>query len=121
MLGKNGRNRENVWEYSGVNTFRTGRDEELQLHATCKPVALVRDAILDCTRRGDLVLDGFLGSGTTAVAAEQAGRRSASIEIDPHYVDVALARLRREFGFTAYHEDGRTFDEVARDRQQAEA
>ena len=73
-LGRHGRSRSNVWTYSGVNTFRAGRLDELQSHPTVKPVALVADAMRDCTRRGDIVLDTFCGSGTTILAAERVGR-----------------------------------------------
>lgn len=93
-LGKHGRNRTNVWSYPGVNTFGEGREDALAIHPTVKPTPLVADAILDCTHRGDLVLDGFLGSGTTLLAAEKTGRMAAGMELDPGYVDVALTRWR---------------------------
>ena len=73
-LGRFGRNRSNVWTYAGVNTFGRGRMEALAAHPTVKPVALVADALLDCTARGDVVLDQFAGSGTTILAAEKVGR-----------------------------------------------
>lgn len=92
MQVNNGRYRTNVWSYPGVNAFGEGRNDTLNVHPTVKPVQLVADAILDCTRRGDLVLDGFLGSGTTLLAAEKTGRISAGIELDPGYVDVTLSR-----------------------------
>ena len=91
-LGKHGRNRTNVWEYRGINSFGAGRDELLKSHPTVKPVALVADAIKDCSHRGDLVLDPFAGSGTTLIAAEKTRRRSALIEIDPLYVDAIVRR-----------------------------
>ena len=91
-LGKHGRNRTNVWDYASVNSFKGSRREDLSLHPTVKPSALVADAIQDVTRRGDLVLDLFLGSGTTLVAAERVGRRFRGIDIDPAYVDVAIDR-----------------------------
>jgi DNA modification methylase len=91
-LGQHGRNRSNVWTYPGVNTFRAGRLDDLAMHPTTKPVALVADAMRDCSRRGDIVLDLFMGSGTTVVAAERVGRRAYGLEIDPHYVDVAVQR-----------------------------
>jgi DNA modification methylase len=91
-LGKDGRYRTNVWTYPGVNTFSKDRDETLALHPTVKPTQLVADAILDVTKPGDLVVDGFVGSGTTILAAEKTQRRCYGIEIDPHYVDVALRR-----------------------------
>ena len=91
-LGRHGRNRTNVWDYASVNTFKGSRAEDLALHPTVKPVALVADAIKDVTRQGELVLDAFLGSGTTLIAAERTGRRCRGLEIDPLYVDVALER-----------------------------
>jgi len=91
-LGKHGRNRTNVWDYASVNSFKGSRREDLALHPTVKPSGLVADAIQDVTRRGDLVLDLFLGSGTTLVAAERVGRRFRGVDIDPAYVDVAIAR-----------------------------
>ena len=94
QLGRFGRNRTNVWHYRGVNSF--GRETEegslLALHPTVKPIALVADAILDCTERGDIVLDGFVGSGTTLIAAERTGRRGRALELDPGYVDTAIRR-----------------------------
>ena len=91
-LGKHGRNRTNVWDYASVNSMRGSRREDLALHPTVKPVGLVSDAICDVTRHGELVLDTFLGSGTTLIAAERTGRRFAGCDIDPGYVDVALER-----------------------------
>jgi DNA modification methylase len=92
QLGKHGRNRTNVWDYASVNSFKGSRREDLALHPTVKPSGLVADAIQDVTRRGDLVLDLFLGSGTTLVAAERIGRRFRGVDVDPAYVDVAIAR-----------------------------
>jgi DNA modification methylase len=91
-LGKHGRNRTNVWDYASVNSFRGSRREDLALHPTVKPTGMVADAIRDVTRHGDLVLDIFLGSGTTLIAAERTGRRFRGVEIDPAYVDVAIER-----------------------------
>ena len=91
-LGKHGRNRTNVWDYASVNSFRGSRREDLALHPTVKPTGMVADAIKDVTKHGDLVLDIFLGSGTTLIAAERAGRRFRGVEIDPAYVDVAIER-----------------------------
>ena len=93
-LGAYGRNRTNVWDYAGVNVFGNDRDAQLAMHPTVKPVAMVEDAILDCSRRGGIVLDPFAGSGTTIIAAERAGRRGYGIEIDPGYIDTALRRYR---------------------------
>lgn len=91
-LGKHGRNRTNVWDYASVNSFAGSRREDLALHPTVKPTALVADALQDVTKRGDLVLDIFLGSGTTLVAAERSGRRFRGVDIDSAYVDVAIER-----------------------------
>ena len=97
-LGKHGRNRTNVWDYASVNSFAGSRREDLALHPTVKPAALVADAIQDVTRRGELVLDSFLGSGTTLIAAERTGRRFRGLDIDPAYVDVALERWSQTTG-----------------------
>src|SRR6202023_727873 len=93
-LGRHGRSRSNVWHYGGVNSFRAGRLDELRVHPTVKPVALVADAVRDCTRRGDIVLDVFAGSGTTILAAERVGRRAYTMEIEPRLVDVATRRRK---------------------------
>ena len=97
-LGRHGRYRTNVWSYPGLNSFGAGRMEDLAAHPTVKPAVLVADAIRDCTRRGELVLDGFSGSGTTIIAAEKCGRRAAAIEIEPRYVDVAIKRWQKLTG-----------------------
>jgi DNA modification methylase len=115
QLGKYGRNRSNVWHYAGANSFsRNGAEgNQLALHPTVKPVALVADAIMDCTARRDLVLDGFLGSGTTIIAAERSGRRCYGIEIDPLYVDIVIRRWERIAGENATKgSSGRTFKEL---------
>ena len=100
-LGKHGRYRVNVWDYAVVNTFRSGRDAELEMHPTVKPTALVIDAIKDCSRRGEIVLDAFAGSGTTIMAAHKSRRRARAIELDPLYVDVAIRRWQSYTGQTA--------------------
>ena len=92
-LGKHGRNRTNVWSYTGANAFSDTRDEDLSMHPTVKPVELVKDAILDCSTRGSIVLDAFAGSGTTLIAAHQIGRIGYGIELDPAYCDVILERF----------------------------
>ena len=92
-LGRHGRNRSNVWSLPGMNSFQKGRAEKLAMHPTVKPVALVADAILDCSERGGLVLDCFAGSGTTIIAAERTGRTAAAMELDPRYADVILRRF----------------------------
>jgi DNA modification methylase len=97
-LGRHGRNRTNVWDYASVNSLRGSRREDLALHPTVKPTGLVADAILDVTRRGDLVLDLFLGSGTTLMAAKRTGRRFRGLDIDPAYVDVAIERWSARTG-----------------------
>ena len=113
QLGKFGRYRCNVWEYAGVNAFGKTRDQDLTDHPTVKPTLLVADAIRDVTHRGDLVLDPFVGSGTTILAAERTGRKARAIEIDPGYVDVAIARWSKLTGKPAVlASTGQTFDEV---------
>ena len=97
-LGRHGRNRTNVWDYAGVNSFGAGRLDDLAMHPTVKPVALVADAIMDCSHRGGIVLDCFGGSGTTLIAAEQTGRHGRLIELDPAYVDVAIRRFAKLTG-----------------------
>jgi DNA modification methylase len=116
-LGRHGRNRTNVWEYAGVNSFRDGRLEELAMHPTVKPVALVADAILDCSKRGGIVLDCFGGSGTTLIAAENTGRRSCVMELDAAYVDVTIRRFQKLTGKQAIHAAAqRTFADMERER-----
>lgn len=116
-LGETGRYRTNVWNYAGANTFRKGRDEDLSDHPTVKPVAMVADAMLDCSNRGDIILDPFLGSGTTLVAAHRTGRVGAGIEIDRLYVDTALRRLGEASGLPIVHADGRSFEDVVAERR----
>lgn len=112
-LGRFGRSRSNVWSYPGVNTFGRGRMEALAMHPTVKPTAMVADALLDVTARGDAVLDQFAGSGTIFLAAEKIGRIAYGMEIDPRYVDVAIRRWQ---GVTKLEAvlvgDGRTFEEI---------
>ncbi|MGZ9111345.1 MAG: site-specific DNA-methyltransferase [Rhodoplanes sp.] len=113
-LGRHGRNRSNVWTYPGVNSFRAGRLDDLSVHPTPKPVALVADAIRDCSRRGEIVLDPFMGSGTTILAAERVGRRGYGLELDPRYVDAAIRRWQAYTRRDAVLKDsGETFDEVS--------
>lgn len=117
QLGKFGRNRTNVWDYPGANGFGRNRASDLADHPTVKPTALVADAILDVTKPGDIVLDGFLGSGTTLLAAERTKRICFGVEIDPGYVDVAIRRWERMTGRQAILlATGETFAEV-RDRR----
>jgi len=121
-LGQHGRTRTNVWSYAGVNSFRAGRQEDLDAHPTVKPVRLVADAMLDCSRRGSVVLDPFMGSGTTIIAAESVGRRAYGIELDPRYVDVAVRRWQSFTGKDATLEaTGQTFAEVEAERNEGVA
>lgn len=115
QLGKFGRNRTNLWSYPGVNTLSKSSEEGnlLALHPTTKPVSLVADAILDSSARGDIVLDAFLGSGTTLLAAERTGRVAYGIELDALYVDTAIRRWQKFTGSTAKHAvSGRSFNEL---------
>src|SRR5207244_6264981 len=102
-LGRHGRSRSNVWHYAGANTFRAGRMNDLRAHPTVKPIALIADAIRDCTLRNQIVLDTFCGSGATLLAAERIGRRGYGLEIDPGYVDVAVRRWQMFTGSDAVH------------------
>jgi DNA modification methylase len=113
-LGTHGRYRTNVWDYAGVNTWRAGRDADLEMHPTVKPTALVIDAIKDCSRRGDVVLDAFSGSGTTIIAAHKCRRKARALELDPLYVDVAIRRWQTFTGEAATLAiTGETFAEIA--------
>jgi DNA modification methylase len=100
-LGQHGRYRTNVWDYEGISSIGKNRADELAMHPTVKPVAMVADAIRDCSKRGGIVLDAFSGSGTTIMAAEQTGRRGYAIELDPLYVDVAVRRWQLATGQNA--------------------
>jgi DNA modification methylase len=116
-LGRFGRNRTNVWTYAGVNTFSKERDAELAMHPTVKPVALVADAILDCSKRGGIVLDAFAGSGSTLIAAEKTGRKGHGIELDPYYVDTIVRRFADVYGLKAVLAGTKaTFENISRDR-----
>jgi DNA modification methylase len=115
-LGQHGRNRTNVWHYPHVGNFgRIGEEGNLAaLHPTVKPVGLIADAILDCCARGDVVLDPFLGSGSTLIAAERVGRPCYGIELDPLYVDTAIRRWQHFTGESAVHAAARKrFDYLA--------
>ncbi|MEX1148302.1 MAG: DNA modification methylase, partial [Sphingomonadales bacterium] len=113
-LGDTGRYRTNVWDYPGISSLSKSRTEELAMHPTVKPVALVADAIRDCSRRGDIVLDAFGGSGTTLIAAQKAGRRARLIEYDPAYCDTIIRRFEAVTGKAAVlAETGETFEDVA--------
>jgi DNA modification methylase len=123
QLGRFGRNRSNVWHYPGANSFvRSGEGDLSALHPTVKPVAMVADAMLDCSARGDIVLDGFLGSGTTVIAAERTGRRCYGLELDPGYVDTIIRRWQKLTGGSALHSaSGRSFDDLADEMEAANA
>ncbi len=118
-LGRYGRNRTNVWDYPGASSLNDPARDDLALHPTVKPIALVADAILDCSKRGAVILDCFSGSGSTLLAAERTGRRGYSIEIDPAYVDVAIRRYQKLTGQNAIHsESGLSFEDTAAQRME---
>jgi DNA modification methylase len=113
-LGDTGRYRTNVWDYPGISSMGTGRMDELSMHPTVKPAALVADAIRDCSLRGDIVLDSFGGSGTTLIAAETCGRAARLIEYDPAYCDTIVLRWERMTGKPAIlSSTDRAFENVA--------
>lgn len=119
-LGETGRYRTNVWDYRGISSLGSKRMDELAMHPTVKPVALVADAIRDCSRRGETVLDTFGGSGTTLIAAETCGRQARLLEIDPTYCDTIVKRFEAFTGKNATLDgDGDSFDEVAAARNPA--
>jgi DNA modification methylase len=95
-----------VWDYAGISSLGLNRDAQLAMHPTVKPVAMIADAMRDCSRRDGLVLDAFSGSGTVIIAAEETGRRARAIEIDPHYADVSVRRWQAMTGKPALLEDG---------------
>lgn len=116
QLGRFGRHRTNVWNYPGANSLGRGTEDGnlLALHPTVKPIKLVADAILDCSARGDLILDPFMGSGSTLMAAERVGRRCNGLEIDPLYVDTIIRRWQAQTGDDAVHvTTGRRFTDIA--------
>jgi len=118
QLGKHGRNRSNVWQCAGANAFGQTRDADLAAHPTVKPTELLENVLKDCTKRGEIVLDVFGGSGATMLAAERCGRKAHLIEIDPRYVDVALNRMRRVFEIEpVLASTGQSFDQVAAERR----
>jgi DNA modification methylase len=118
QLGKTGRWRSNVWTYPGASSVGSDSRGGLEFHPTVKPEAMCADAILDLTNRGEIVLDPFLGSGSTLIAAQRTGRRCFGIELDPLYVDVAVRRFQQVFGQWAVLEaTGGSFEMVARQRQ----
>ena len=116
-LGQHGRYRTNVWQYRGVNTFKAGRMDELALHPTVKPVAMIADAVKDVSERGGIVLDCFGGSGSTLIAAHKTGRRARIIELDPVYVDRIIRRWQAFAKDEATHaESGRSFDSLTEEK-----
>ena len=104
-LGRYGRHRTNVWDYVSQNSLNGTSRSKLALHPTVKPVAMIADAIRDCSNRGGLILDPFGGAGTTLIAAERTGRRARVIELNPTFVDVSIERWQRLTGGTALHAD----------------
>ena len=119
-LGQHGRSRSNVWQYRGITTPTREARDELAMHPTVKPVAMVADALKDCSQRGGIVLDPFCGSGTILIAAQKTGRRARAAELDPGYCDTAIRRWQ------AFAKDdavlistGETFDQVQQRRQAA--
>lgn len=120
-LGEHGRYRTNVWGFPGVNSLG-GSQKDLALHPTVKPTALVADAIKDVTKRGEIVLDGLGGSGTTLIAAERTGRVGRLVELDPIYYDVICRRYAALTGEPARLEvSGASFEDVAQDRRASDA
>jgi len=116
-LGRFGRNRTNIWNYAGASSFGSNRDTELSMHPTVKPLSLVADAILDCSKRGGIVLDAFAGSGTTLIAAERTGRRGHGIELDPYYCDTIVRRFEDAHDLKAVHaETGLDFEKLKTQR-----
>jgi len=112
-LGDTGRYRTNVWDYPGISSPGTNRDAELAMHPTVKPVALISDALRDCSKRGDIVLDQFGGSGSTLIAAEKVGRRARLIEYDPLYCDTIIRRWQMVTGKRAkLTSSGEFFDDL---------
>jgi hypothetical protein len=120
-LGKNGRNRTNVWQYDSAGTQARKGNNVLELHPTVKPVQMVMDALLDCSNRGDIVIDSFLGSGTTLLAAERTGRICRGIELDPLYVDTAIRRWQNLTGRDAVRvSDGMLFRDIEAKAEQGD-
>ena len=116
-LGAFGRYRTNVWKHRGLSSFGKGREEALDMHPTVKPVGLMADIVKDCTRRGDIVLDPFLGSGSTLIAAERTGRHCYGVELEPKYMDVTLTRWEQMTGGQAIHPaSGLTFTDLRQTR-----
>lgn len=112
-LGETGRYRTNVWDYAGISSISASRGDELAMHPTVKPVAMITDAIKDCSKRGEIILDGFGGSGSTLMAAEKTGRCARLIEYDPIYCDTIVRRWQAYTGkAVTLSSSSQTFDEV---------
>ena len=113
-LGKRGRHRTNVWTYPGASSLGSDARKGLQDHPTVKPTPMLQDALIDLTNRGDIILDPFLGSGSTLIAAENTGRECRGVELDPLYVDVIIRRYETATGANVILADSdETFEEVA--------
>ncbi|MBC7671491.1 MAG: ParB N-terminal domain-containing protein [Polaromonas sp.] len=121
QLGRHGRDRTNIWRYAGMNSFGGGRDRALAMHATVKPVQMICDLLIDSSERGEIVFDGFGGSGTTLIAAEKTGRSCRLVELDTRYCDTIVNRFQCAFCHQVVHAElGLTFAEVAVLRARAE-
>ena len=117
QLGKYGRYRTNVWQYAGVNTFGKHKNDS-QMHPTVKPVEMLKDAILDVSKRGDIILDSFLGSGSTLIACQQSGRICYGIEYEPLYIDTTIRRFQNLFGIDAINLSiGKTYNELLKEHK----
>ena len=115
-LGKNGRYRTNVWSYRGAS--KTGSNSDLAMHPTVKPVPMIMDAIKDTSKRGEIVLDAFGGSGSTLIAAEKTKRRARLIELEPKYCEVTIRRWEKLTGSEAILvSTGRSFAETCASRE----
>jgi DNA modification methylase len=120
-LGRKGRWRSNIWIYPGASSIGSDSRRGLQDHPTVKPTAMLQDAIIDLTRRGDSVLDPFLGSGSTLIAAEKTGRVCRGVELDALYIDLIVHRYEAASGEqSTLAETGETFDELAGRREEEE-
>ncbi len=118
-LGDTGRYRTNVWDYPGISSLSSSRPQDLAMHPTVKPVALIADAIQDCSKRGSIILDPFAGSGSTLIAAHKTGRVARLIEYDPHYCDTILRRYEAYTGKQAIlATSSLSFEEVSEQRGQ---
>lgn len=117
QLGKYGRYRTNVWQYAGVNTFGKHKQDGI-MHPTVKPIEMLKDAILDVSKRGDIVLDSFLGSGSTLIACQQSGRICYGIEYEPLYIDTTIRRFQNLFGIDAINLSiDKTYNEILKEHK----